>query len=94
MAEDRPLLDGIEDEDMLDAWAEFLCGSWECGDPDLPGWYPVATREGDVVDPREWVSVGETTRERGRGHAEPGWQGYRWSLPIPRPPKTPPRGES
>lgn len=86
---DPPLLAAIEQEDDLDNWAEYLGGSWEQGDPDLPGIYAVASAEGHFVGYLQWDStVKGGTIQRFRGHAEPPWQGYRWSCPLPPPPHT------
>lgn len=87
MNSDPPLLADIEDEDRLDAWADYLGGNWDRGQPQLPGIYPVATLEGHFVGYREWKEREGRIIDPYQAVNEPGWQGYRWSVALPPPPK-------
>lgn len=65
-------------------WALFLGGHWTRVQPIRPGRYPVATLEGDPVDPVRSRVVGKDGREQGLAPGEPGWVGFWWSLPYPQ----------
>ena len=70
-------------------WAYWLGGKWTRRKPTKPGLYPIASLDGTVRDPRSWLIIEDDGRERGRGFAEPGWQGWVWDRPMPpilRPP--------
>jgi hypothetical protein len=65
-------------------WALFLGGHWTRFRPTKPGRYPLATCEGDPVDPVRSGVIGPAGQELGLAPSEPGWQGYWWSLPYPQ----------
>ncbi len=90
---DEPLLRDVED-DLVDAWGEFLGGQWTLNRPDLSGVYPVASLDGVVAGLRrlEYDQCMNLV-DKLQTHGEPGWLGYWWSVPLPNPPKKVPGGE-
>lgn len=76
----------ITDESLRELWADYIDGGWVPGSPADPGIYQVATAEGDYVGLKEFVLRNGTIVDKYRGHAEPEWQGYVWSRPLPPPP--------
>lgn len=84
---DPPLLDSVEDP-YLDPWADYLGdGRWTISPPSSPGIYPIASREGHHVGYREFRMKDGALYDTKLAHAEPGWQGYFWSHPLPSPPR-------
>lgn len=74
----------------LGPWALFLGGTWTRTRPERAGTYPVATREGAVLDMSQAKRLARGPKglvEAGVPHGEPGWQGWWWSQPIPLIPK-------
>ena len=71
-------------------WALFLGGKWVRERPNRAGTYPVATREGAVLDMTKCRRVARSSFglvELDVAPGEPGWQGWWWSHPIPIIPK-------
>jgi hypothetical protein len=84
---DPPLLGPIEDDELLEEWAEYLGGKWVLQRPEYPGIYGIMTLEGDFVGYRSLVQQAGKLVDTLAGSCEPGWQGWWWSRRLPRPPK-------
>lgn len=90
---DPPLLAKVEDDDLLDAWAEFLGGDWTLEPPTEPGIYPIAARDGGLAGHRRFVTRDGELVDTLTAHGEPGWRGFFWSTRLPPPPKPTPNME-
>lgn len=76
----------------LGPWALFLGGTWVRERPARAGTYPVATRDGGVLDmskARQLAKGPKGIVETGVAPGEPGWVGWWWSQPIPMIPRAP-----
>jgi hypothetical protein len=85
--DDTPLLIGDYDPERVELWIDYLYGAWTKNSPELPGWYAVATLDGDFVGYREYIMVGGKIIDPRRAVNEPGWQGWFWTAALPAPPK-------
>ena len=82
------------DQQDVAPWALFLGGKWQKKRPTRPGYYPVASREGDPLAPERYLTIDDKGRHTGVPYGEPGWQGWWWSSPLPPMPKMAERREA
>lgn len=78
-------------DDTAMPWPFFLGGKWVRKRPTAPGLYPVASANGEIVEPRKWRRVDDQGREMGLGRDDKPWAGWWWDRPCPpivRPPCT------
>jgi len=71
-------------------WTAFLGGRWVKTPPVRPGRYFIADRSGTVRGTRDYLTDRQgRVVQVGLGFAQPGWQGWWWSMPVPDAPSEP-----